>query len=207
MNQDVETYLTEGCGRCPLMSTPECKVHTWHEELVQLRALLLECDLEEEVKWGVPCYTFQSKNILMLSAFKKYCTVSFFKGALLPDPMGILVKPGANTQASRQLRFTKGQDIAALADAIQAYVKEAIEVEKSGRSVEFKSTAEFEVPEEFQTRLDDDPALRDAFEALTPGRQRSYLLHFSQPKQSKTRTSRVEKCIPRIFEGKGFHDR
>ena len=192
--------------RCKLGGTPDCKVHDWGEELQELRRILLETELTEEVKWSVPCYTHQGKNILLMSALKDACTLSFFKGALLKDPANRLIKPGEHSQASRYLRFTEMETIRAMEAVIKAYVAEAIEIEKAGLKVDFKETAEFDVPEEFQIKLDHDPALRTAFEALTPGRQRGYLLYFSGAKQSKTRAARVEKFIPKIMEGKGFHD-
>jgi len=207
INPEVDNYLAVGCGRCPLGGTPDCKVHSWEDELKHLRAILLDTDLTEEVKWSVPCYTFEGSNILLMSAFKGYCSLSFFKGVLLKDPYGILEKQGPNSQADRLIRFTDVGRVVELESVIKDYIKEAIEVEKAGLKVEYKKTPEFDVPGEFQAKLDDDPALKAAFEALTPGRQRGYLLYFSGAKQSKTRTSRVEKYIPKIFEGKGFHDR
>ncbi len=207
MNPGVDNYLAVGCGRCPLGGTPECKVHNWTEPLVKLREILLTCDLTEEVKWSVPCYTVDGKNILLLSAFKNYCFISFFKGALLKDPQGVLIQPTKNSQADRQLRFTTVQQVAELEQVIKAYVREAIEVEKAGLEVAYKETAQFDVPDELQAVFDEDPAFREAFHALTPGRQRGYLLYFSGAKQSKTRTSRIEKCMPQIFEGIGLHDR
>lgn len=207
MNPEVDNYLAVGCGRCPLGGTPECKVHNWPGVLVKLRSILLETDLTEEVKWRVPCYTFDGKNVLIMSALKEYCALGFFKGVLLKDPEGVLIQSTPNMQAERQLRFTTEQQVAELESLIKAYVQEAIEVEKAGLVVEYKKSSEFDVPEELQTILDEDPAFNAAFEALTPGRQRGYLLHFAQPKQSKTRTSRIEKCMPKIFEGKGLHDR
>jgi uncharacterized protein YdeI (YjbR/CyaY-like superfamily) len=207
MTNTVDEYLAVGCGRCPLGGTPDCKVHSWDDELKQLRTILLDTELTEEVKWKVPCYTYDGNNVLIMSAFKEYCSLSFFKGVLLKDPHGILEKQGENSQADRLIRFTDVDRIVELESVIKAYIQEAIEVEKAGLKVEYKSVSEFDVPEEFQSQLDDDPALKAAFEALTPGRQRGYLLYFSGAKQSKTRMSRVEKYIPKIFEGKGFHDR
>ncbi len=206
-NPQIDNYLAVGCGRCPLGGTPDCKVHNWDEELVQLRRILLDTELIEDLKWSFPCYTIDNKNILLMSAFKDYCALSFFKGVLLKDTEDILYQQTKNTQATRLLRFTSVDEILKLEPVIKAYVEEAIEIEKAGLEVEFKDTSDFDVPAEFQTRLDEDPALKLAFEALTPGRQRGYLLHFSGAKQSATRASRVEKCIPKILEGKGFHDR
>jgi len=207
MNPEVDLYLRDGCMRCELGGTPDCKVVDWIKELKELRRILLETELVEEVKWSVPCYTYKGKNILLMSALKDACTLSFFKGSLLKDPEGILTKPGEHSQAARYLRFTNIKDILELEATIKAYVAEAIEIEKAGLKVEFKDTVDFDVPEELQTRLDEDPALKMAFEALTPGRQRGYLLYFSGAKQSTTREARIDKFIPWILEGKGIHDR
>ena len=207
MNTNVDLYFTEGCGRCPLGGTPDCKVNHWPQELKQLRRIVLDCGLTEESKWGVPCYTFQGNNIGVVSAFKEYASLSFFKGALLEDTNGILDKPGENTQAARLIKFTNARQIMEMEPILKAYIYEAIEIEKAGLKVELKKTAEYNMPEEFQKALDENPDLKTAFETLTPGRQRGYLLHFSQPKQSKTRESRIEKCTQRIFEGKGLNDR
>ena len=206
MNPKVDVYFMAGCGRCPLGNTPECKVNNWREELEKLREVILNCGLDEELKWGVPCYTFRGSNILLISAFKENCVISFFKGALLKDTGGILSKPGENTQAGRVIRFTDIREIARIETLLKAYIHEAVEVEKSGLKVDFKKTSEYEIPEEFQNKLDEIPALKTAFDSLTPGRQRAYILHFSQPKQSQTRAARVERCMPRIFSGKGLND-
>jgi uncharacterized protein YdeI (YjbR/CyaY-like superfamily) len=168
---------------------------------------MLDCGLDEELKWSIPCYTFQENNVVLLSAFQDYCALSFFKGSLLKDEKGILIQQTENVQATRQLRFTNVKEIGELEDVIKAYIFEAIEIEKLGLKVEMKQTADFEIPAELQLVLDENPAFRSAFEALTPGRQRGYLLHFAQPKQSQTRFARIEKCIPKIMVGKGFHDR
>jgi uncharacterized protein YdeI (YjbR/CyaY-like superfamily) len=207
MNPKVDLYLNQGCMRCELGGTPDCKVNNWQEELKELRRILLDCDLKEELKWGVPCYTNENKNILILSALKDWATISFFKGALMKDPKGILVKPGEHSQAARYLKFTNIDEIKEKEEIIKAYVAEAIEVEKAGLKVDFKETSEFEIPEELQAKFAEDPVFISAFEALTPGRQKGYLLYFSGAKQSKTRMARVEKHIERIFEGKGLHDR
>ena len=207
MNPEVDSYLQEGCGRCSLGGTPECKVHNWQSELKLLRRLVLNCGLTEERKWGVPCYTHNSHNILILAAFKDNCTLSFFKGALLNDEQGILEKPGENSQAGRVLRFTQVDQIIKLEDVLKAYIYEAVEVEKAGLEVKMKKTSEFDMPEELQDKLDEDTEFKTAFEALTPGRQRGYMLHISQAKQSKTRLARIEKSIPKIFDGKGYNER
>lgn len=178
----------------------------WHDEMVLLRKILLDCGLTEQLKWKHPCYTFNGGNIVMIGGFKNYCALMLFKGALLKDPEGILIQAGENSQATKQIRFTGTNEIKALEHTIKAYMFEAIEVEKAGLKIDFKKTSEYAVPEEFQEKLDKDPALKKAFKALTPGRQRAYLLHFSSAKQSKTRTARVEKYIPRILNGKGIDD-
>lgn len=182
------------------------KAVKWQEEFEQLRTIVLGCGLTEELKWGQPCYTFEKKNIVLIHGFKEYCALLFFKGALLKDPKGILVQQTKNVQAARQIRFTNAREIVRLKTILKGYVHEAVEVEKAGLKVKFKKTSEFNIPEEFQKHLDKTPALKRAFAALTPGRQRAYIFYFSQPKQSKTRESRVEKCVRQILKGKGLHD-
>lgn len=182
------------------------KNEKWQKEIEKLRTIVLDCQLNEELKWGVPCYTFQKSNIVLIHVFKEYCAVLFFKGALLNDANGILVQQTENVQSARQIRFTNLQEIIDLEPVLKTYIYEAIEVEKAGLKVELKKTKEFSVPEEFQTRLNEDHNLKTAFHALTPGRQRGYLLHFSAAKQSKTRESRIEKSIPQILNGKGLDD-
>jgi uncharacterized protein YdeI (YjbR/CyaY-like superfamily) len=182
------------------------KSRQWQEELQKLRMILLDCQLTEEVKWRVPCYTFQGSNVIILGRFKEGCVLSFVKGALLKDAKGILVKPGENTQSARVIRFSNVQQIIELEPILKAYIHEAIEVEKAGLKVNFKKIEEFAIPVELQSKLDEFPALKAAFGALTPGRQRGYILYFSAPKQSKTRTSRVEKCMKQILNGKGLND-
>jgi len=178
----------------------------WQEEYGKLRTICLACGLSEELKWGQPCYTLGKSNIVLIHGFKEYCALLFFKGALLSDPNGILIQQTENVQVPRQMRFTNAEEIAGSATAIRQYIHEAIEVEKAGLKVELKKTEDFKVPEEFQYKLNHIPALKAAFEALTPGRQRGYLFHFSQPKRSETRTARVEKFIPKILAGKGWDD-
>ncbi len=178
----------------------------WQKELEQLRKIVLGCGLMEELKWGCPCYTFEQANIVLLHVFKEYCAVLFFKGALLKDTDGILVQQTKNVQAARQVRFTSLQEVVKTAPALKKYIYEAIEVEKAGLKMPLKKTEKYSIPEEFQTMLDKRPGLKKAFNALTPGRQRAYLLHFSAPKQSKTRESRVEKSIPAIMNGKGLNE-
>jgi uncharacterized protein YdeI (YjbR/CyaY-like superfamily) len=192
MNPKVDWYFT--------------KAKKWQEELKKLRIIILDCGLVEELKWGVPCYTFQKNNLVLIHVFKEYCAILFFKGALLDDVKGILVQQTKNTQATRQIRFTNAREIVELEAIVKAYVYEAIEVEKAGLKVSFKKTTELEFPEEFQNYLDEIPELKTAFEALTPGRQKGYILYFSAAKQSKTRVSRVEKSMPQILEGKGLDD-
>jgi len=182
------------------------KATRWQKELKKLRKIVLDCELTEELKWGVPCYTFENSNIVLIHVFKEYCAILFFKGALLKDAKGLLVQQTKNVQAARQIRFTNVREIVQMVTVLKAYLREAIEVEKAGLKVELKKTTEFSVPAEFQKKLDDIPALRTAFDALTPGRQRAYILHFSAAKQSKTRESRVEKCLQQILDGKGLND-
>ena len=178
----------------------------WQEAFRRLRSIILETGLTEELKWGCPCYTFNGANVVLIHGFKEYCALLFHKGVLLKDPEKILIQQTKNVQSARQIRFQEVGDIEALAASIKNYVYEAVEVEKAGLKVEMKKTKDFDVPEEFKTLLDGDPELKKAFESLTPGRQRAYLFHFSQPKQSKTRVSRIEKAIPHIFDGKGLND-
>lgn len=181
------------------------KATKWKEEYETLRNIVLDCELTEEFKWMHPCYTFEKKNIVLIHGFKEYCALLFHKGALLKDTHGILIQQTENVQGARQIRFTNLQEIVATETILKAYIHEAIEVEKAGLEVNFKKT-EFIIPEELQNKFDEIPALKTAFEALTPGRQRAYILHFSQPKQSKTRESRVEKCMQNILNGKGLKD-
>jgi len=178
----------------------------WHKEFQKLRTIILNCGLVEELKWGCPCYTFQNTNVVLIHGFKEYCALLFFKGALLKDTEGILVQQTENVQAARQIRFTSLNEITKQEKIVKAYIYQAIEVEKAGLTVKLKKTSEYKVPEEFQKKLDKLPKLKAAFDKLTPGRQRAYLFHFSQPKQSKTRESRVEKYIPQILAGKGLDD-
>ena len=193
MNPKVDFYFT--------------KAKKWQKEVEKLRMIVLDCQLTEELKWGVPCYTFQKSNIVLIHVFKEYCALLFFKGALLNDANGILIQQTKNVQAARQIRFTNVREIVEMEPILKAYIYEAIEVEKAGLKVNFKKTTEFIIPEEFQNKLDKIPALKAAFDALTPGRQRAYNLYFSAPKQSKTRESRVEKCMQQILNGKGLNDR
>ena len=179
----------------------------WQKEYELLRTLCLHCGLTEELKWGCPCYTFDNRNIVLIHGFKDYCALLFFNGALLQDAEGILIQQSENVQAARQARFTSAPDIVKRDAVLKAYIYEAIEVEKAGLKVSFKKVSEYAVPEELQHKFREMPGLKTAFEALTPGRQRAYLLHFAAPKQSKTREGRIEKCLPQILEGKGLNDR
>ncbi len=198
MNPNVDVFLI--------------KAKKWLKEFEKLRMIILDCGLIEELKWGQPCYTFpasagkQESNIVLIHGFKEYCAILFFKGALLNDAKGILIQQTKNVQAARQIRFTNVREIVELEPILKAYIYEAIEVEKAGLKVNLKKTSEFKIPEEFRNKLDEIPALKTAFEALTPGRQRAYIFYFSQPKQSQTRESRVEKCMQQILDGKGLND-
>jgi uncharacterized protein YdeI (YjbR/CyaY-like superfamily) len=182
------------------------KAEKWQKELVHLRTLVLDCGLTEELKWGVPCYTFQQANVVLIHDFKEYCALLFHKGALLQDTNGMLIQQTENVQSARQIRFTNIGEIIALENVVKTYIYQAIEVEKAGLKVEFKKHTELVFPEEFQSKLDTLPDLKTAFEALTPGRQRAYNLHFSAPKQTQTRVARVEKCMQLILNGKGLTD-
>lgn len=182
------------------------KAKQWREEFEELRTIVLDCRLTEEFKWMHPCYTFQNSNVVLIHGFKEYCALLFIKGALLKDSRGILIQQTENVQAARQVRFTNAREIVKLKPILKAYIKEAIELEKAGLEVTYKKTSEFKMPEEFQRKLHQIPALKTAFEALTPGRQRGYLLYFSAAKQSKTREARIEKCMDPIFDGKGLND-
>ncbi|PZX05599.1 uncharacterized protein YdeI (YjbR/CyaY-like superfamily) [Psychrobacillus insolitus] len=192
MNPKVDEYLS--------------KAKKWKEESEKLRNIVLECELTEEFKWMHPCYAFENKNIVLIHGFKEYCALLFHKGALLKDPQGILIQQTENVQAARQIRFTNVQEIVEMETILKAYIYEAIEVEKAGLEVKIKRSTEFIIPEEFQKKLDETPSLKTAFDALTPGRKRAYILYFSAPKQSKTKESRVEKCMQQILNGKGLND-
>ena len=182
------------------------KAQNWRKEIKKLRTIILDCNLAEELKWGCPCYTFEKSNIVLIHVFKEYCALLFFKGALLKDTRGILIQQTENVQSARQVRFTNLQQIVKLEPMLKAYIYEAVEVEEAGLKVELKKTKAYTMPGELQKQLEKKPALKKAFDALTPGRQRGYMLYFSAPKQSKTRESRVEKCMPQILDGKGLND-
>jgi uncharacterized protein YdeI (YjbR/CyaY-like superfamily) len=198
--------LTINSNRNPKVDEYLSKAVKWKEEFEKLREIILDCELTEELKWRLPCYTYQNSNLAIIQGFKEYCALMFFKGALLKDTNGTLIKPGENSQAQSQIRFTNVQEIVEMKPIIKAYIHEAMEVEKAGTEVIFKKTTDYNIPEELQYKFDEMPELKTAFEALTPGRQRAYLLYFSQPKQSKTRDSRIEKSIQQILDGKGLKD-
>jgi uncharacterized protein YdeI (YjbR/CyaY-like superfamily) len=191
-NRKVDAYLS--------------RAKKWQAEMKKLRRIILDFALTEELKWGKPCYTFQGSNVVLIHEFKDYCALLFFKGALLKDPKGFLVQQTENVQAARQIRFTNIREIVEMESVLKAHIQKAVEVEKAGLKVNYKKTSDFNIPEEFQTKLIEVPALKTAFDALTPGRQRGYILYFSGAKQSKTRKSRVEKCMQQILNGKGLND-
>ena len=206
MNPTIAEFFSIGCGRCPLVGTPECKVNTWNEELLVLRDIILNNDINEERKWGVPCYTDNGKNILLLSALKDSATISFLKGSLIDDTHAILIAPGKNSQSARYMKFTSMQDIKKAKPIIVDYIKQALDIERTEKKVVFKKNNE-PIPEELSAAFKQQPELKTAFYALTPGRRRGYLLHFNQAKQSATRESRIQKCMPLILQGKGFQER
>lgn len=206
LNPQVDKYMVDGCMRCQYGGTPQCKVNSWREELETLRQIVLECGLTEEIKWGVPCYTLDGKNVLIVSAFKEYASLSFFKGVLLKDPHQILSQHGESSQSVRLVKYTNTEDIVRQQDILKEYVQEAMELEKSGAKVEFKKNPE-PMPAELLQQFSEYPGFEKAFYALTPGRQRGYILYFSQPKKAETRLSRIEACKDNIFKGIGIHDK
>jgi uncharacterized protein YdeI (YjbR/CyaY-like superfamily) len=205
MNPQVDQYLINGCMRCPLGATPQCKVHPWNSVLIALRQMVQASGLTEEVKWGVPCYTLDGKNVVLISAFKDYVCLSFFKGSLLNDDKKILVKQGIHTQLTRIIRFTQFDDVAHLAPIIETYLLEAIAIEKSGQKIAAPNN-QIDIPQELENEFNQDLAFKMAFEALTPGRQRGYLIHFTQAKNSPTITNRIIKNKPNIMKGIGMGD-
>lgn len=205
-NSSVDSYLSEGCGRCEHFQTPHCKVHLWTDALRKLRELVLESGLEEEMKWGSPCYTLGGKNVVMLASTRHYCAISFLKGGAIKDEEGLLEKPGPNSRIARMVKFTSAQEVDDRRQHIVGFLKTAIELEKSGTKVELDHAPE-PLPEELEERLEADLELKEAFEALTPGRRRSFVIFVSGAKQAATRHSRVEKCIPKIYSGKGYNER
>jgi uncharacterized protein YdeI (YjbR/CyaY-like superfamily) len=204
-NPQIDQFLLEGCMRCSLGATPACKVLLWTDILEFLRQLILETELQEERKWGVPTYSLNGKNVVMLGVFKDSCVLSFIKGQLLPDPKGLLVLPGPNSREGRILRFTKLNQATLLENEIRYFLQEVFQVERSGKKAAPSSSPQ-KLPDELLEKFAEHPGLESAFLALTPGRQRGYLIHFSGAKQSPTRLSRIEKCIPKIFAGKGMMD-
>jgi uncharacterized protein YdeI (YjbR/CyaY-like superfamily) len=205
MNPKVDKYLIEGCMRCKYGGTPQCKVNSWRQELELLRQIVLETGLTEEIKWGVPVYTMNGKNIVTVNALKDSANIGFYKGVLLADKDKILSQQG-NMQSDRIVKFTNADDIERLKDILKSYILEAVEIEKSGKKVEFEKNPE-PIPEELLQAFEDDPIFKNAFYALTAGRQRGYIIHFSQPKQSQTRIGRIEKYKEQIFNGIGLHDK
>lgn len=205
INPAIADFFDVGCGRCPLVGTPNCKVKTWNAELRALRDIILKIDVTEERKWGVPCYTNNGKNIVLLSALKESATISFLKGSLIDDVHGVLIAPGKNSQSARYMKFTSVQEIKKAKPIIIDYIQQALEIEITGKKVVFKKDDD-PIPEELSESFAKQPSLKTAFYALTPGRRRGYLLHFNQAKQSATRESRIQKCIPNIMKGKGLQD-
>ena len=207
-NPEVSSYFKQGCGRCNLHATPDCRVHLWPGALAELRLIALECGLKEERKWGVPCYVNENgKNIALLGAFKAHCLISFFQGALLDDPDSVLESPGSNSQSTRQMRFTTAEQVQAAKPVLVRFLQQAIANEAAGKKVELKPPATYDIPEEFQQALDHDAAFAEAFEQLTPGRRRAYLMHFTQPKKSETRQARIDKAREHILNGIGLNDK
>lgn len=206
MTKSAEQFFTDGCGRCALMSTPQCKVQRWKEELAVLRQIICSTELKEDSKWGMPCYTINNANVAMIAAFNDYCSLSFFKGVLLNDEQGLLLKAGENSQSARLLKFTSLQEIETRADQIRLLLEQAIALEKAGRKVPKPENAELPLSPEFIVKFEEMPALKQAFEALTPGRRRSHHIYVSGAKQAQTRVARVEKCIPQIMAGKGWNE-
>jgi uncharacterized protein YdeI (YjbR/CyaY-like superfamily) len=206
MNKSADHFFVGGCGRCSYADTPKCKVNTFREELQLLRSILLDSELTEDCKWGVPCYTVNNKNVILLSAFKEFCSISFLKGALFKDPDQLLIKPGENSQSARYLKFQSTNQITKIRKQIKALIKESIEIEKSGKKLEPKEKAELVFPEELLNIFKTNKEFKNAFFALTPGRQRGYNMFFTAAKQSATKVNRINKCMPNIFKGKGLNE-
>lgn len=206
LNPKVDLYIADGCGRCKFHATPKCKVRNWRDELETLRQIVLESGLIEELKWGVPVYTLNGKNVVNVSAFKEYACLSFFKGVLINDKHDIFEKHGESSQSVRLIKFTNVEKIEKLKPILADYIKEAITVEESGAKVEFKKNLE-PIPEELEQMFGESPELKNAFYALTPGKQRGYIIYFSQPKNSQTRIGRIENKIPNILNGEGINDK
>ncbi|MBK8346835.1 MAG: YdeI/OmpD-associated family protein [Saprospiraceae bacterium] len=206
LNPKVDAYLIDGCGRCAYFATPKCKVHQWKGELEVLRQIVLDSELTEDLKWGVPVYTWQNKNVINISAFRDYSCISFFKGVLLKDPFGLLQKHGESSQSVRTIRFTDTESILQKATIIREYINEAIDLEKNDSKVTFQKNLE-PIPDELEQKFSELPAFKHAFYKLTPGKQRGYIIFFSQPKQSETRIARIEKSIQNIMDGIGMNDK
>lgn len=205
MDQSISEFFSIGCGRCSLVGTPQCKVMTWNEELYVLRDIILTTGITEERKWGVPCYTDNGKNIILLSALKDAATLSFLKGSLIDDVHGMLIAPGKNSQSARYMKFTSIEEINTTKPIIVKYIKQALEIERNGKKVEFKKEDD-PIPDELTEAFEKNPPLKTAFYALTPGRRRGYLLHFNQAKQSATKISRINANMKKIMSGKGFNE-
>lgn len=206
MTKSAEIYFIDGCGRCQYMATDKCKARVWRNEILELRRIVLECGLKEESKWGMPVYTDNGKNIIMVSAFKESAALNFFKGALINDYENLMQTPGENSQSARYVKFTELESIIKHENALKAYISEAIEKERSGIKIEPKQASEYELPEELVDIFDEMPELKKAFNALTPGRKKAYIIYFASAKQKATRLSRIEKYIPQILEGRGMYD-
>jgi len=206
MPTTVEAFFESGCGRCKLGGTPQCKAMQWTGAMMELRRILLDCMLEESVKWGFPTYSWKGKNVANIGAMKEFCCIGFFKGSLLHDEHNILVSPGENSQAIRYFPVTSAEEVLGLENEIKAYILEAIELEVKGVKVAFKKAEDYDIPEEFENRMNNDAELKAAFDALTPGRKKGYLLHFAAAKQSATREARIDKYRSWILDGKGMHD-
>ncbi len=206
MTKSAEIYFIDGCGRCPLMATDKCKARTWQNEILELRRIVLECGLKEESKWGMPVYTQDGKNIVMVSAFKESASINFFKGALLNDFHSLMKAPGDNSQSARYVKFTELETIINNEEHLKNLIAQAIEVEKAGLKIEPKKASEYEVPVELEEMFEEMPELKKAFYSLTPGRQKAYLIFIGSAKQSATRIGRIEKYIPQILEGRGMYD-
>jgi uncharacterized protein YdeI (YjbR/CyaY-like superfamily) len=206
MNPQVDKYLVDGCMRCKFGGTPNCKVNNWEKELEELRKIVIKSALVEELKWGMPCYTLNNKNILMISAFKEYACISFFKGVLLKDKEKMLAAHGESSQSARMIKYTNSIQIKQQSNIIRAYIEEAIEIENSGKKVEFKKNLE-PIPEELMVEFNKDLKFKKAFHELTPGRQRGYIIYFSQPKSTQSKLNRIEKCRENILNGIGLNDR
>lgn len=206
MTKDVDIYFADGCARCKMFATPQCKVRKWNSVLSAMREVLIETDLVEECKWGAPCYTYNGKNVVLMGAFKDFCSISFLKGSLLSDPNDLLEFAGENSHIAKLMKFTDSKTVLKNSKAIKAFIKEAIAFEVEGTKVVIPIAPQQELPEELVAQMAINPTLKNAFEALTPGRQRSYVLHINQAKASATRLSRIEKCLPKMLLGKGFNE-